>query len=267
MTTARFTRERPGRAAALAPPVCVNDPGDTQSARDQLVMEHVGLVKALAQRLAQRLPAQVELTDLVSVGVLGLIDAATRYRPSTGVPFDAFARRRVQGAMLDALRDLDWAPRSLRKLRRDLDAAIARLRHELHREPEDEEIARAMGLSDDEYRRSLDQVRSLELGALRQLEAPTPDGVSLIDICIDPGEGPEARVERAELRVYLGRALAELPERERQILALYYEEELTMAEIGQVIGVCESRVSQLRSLALSRLRVSLRTSLGLQQAA
>jgi RNA polymerase sigma factor for flagellar operon FliA len=234
---------------------------EERSTRDQLVLEHVGLVKALAQRLAQRLPAQVELTDLVSVGVLGLIDAATRYKASTGVPFDAFARRRVQGAMLDALRDLDWAPRSLRKMRRDLDGAIARLRHELKREPTDTEIAASMNLSEVEYDRLLDQVRSLELGALRQLDAPNQDGSSLLEMVIDPEEGPETRLERSELRGHLARALMELPERERQILALYYEEELTMAEIGAVIGVCESRVSQLRSLALSRLRVSLREAL------
>ncbi len=234
---------------------------EERSDRDQLVLEHVGLVKALAQRLAQRLPAQVELTDLVSVGVLGLIDAATRYKASTGVPFDAFARRRVQGAMLDALRDLDWAPRSLRKLRRDLDAAVAKLRHELKREPADAEIAEAMSLSEAEYDRLLDQVRSLELGALRQLDAPNQDGGSLLELVIDPDEGPEATLERTELRSHLAKALMELPERERQILALYYEEELTMAEIGAVIGVCESRVSQLRSLALSRLRVSLKESL------
>ncbi len=231
--------------------------------RDQLVLEHVGLVKTLAQRLVQRLPAQVEVNDLISVGVLGLIDAATRYKASTGVPFDAFARRRVQGAMLDALRDLDWAPRSLRKMRRDLDQAIARLRHELSREPNDEEIAAAMNLSEAEYEKVLDQVRSLELGAMRQLDATNQDGLSLIELCIDPEEGPETRLERAELREHLAKALVALPDRERQILALYYEEELTMAEIGAVIGVCESRVSQLRSLALSRLRVSLRESLGL----
>ena len=231
--------------------------------RDQLVLDHVGLVKALAQRLVQRLPAQVEVTDLISVGVLGLIDAATRYRPSTGVPFDAFARRRVQGAMLDALRDLDWAPRSLRKLRRDLDQTIARLRRDLGREPDDADIAGAMNLSQVEYERALDQVKSLELGALRQLDAPNQEGMSLIELCIDPDEGPEASLERSELRQHLARAQRELPDRERQILALYYEEELTMAEIGAVIGVCESRVSQLRSLALSRLRVSLRASLGL----
>lgn len=234
---------------------------EERSDRDQLVLEHVGLVKALAQRLAQRLPAQVELTDLVSVGVLGLIDAATRYKASTGVPFDAFARRRVQGAMLDALRDLDWAPRSLRKMRRDLDAAIAKLRHQLKREPADLEIAEAMNLSEVEYDRLLDQVRSLELGALRQLDAPNQDGSSLLELVIDPDEGPEATLERTELRAHLAKALMDLPERERQILALYYEEELTMAEIGAVIGVCESRVSQLRSLALSRLRVSLKESL------
>jgi RNA polymerase sigma factor for flagellar operon FliA len=122
--------------------------------RDQLVMEHVGLVKTLAQRLAQRLPAQVEMNDLVSVGVLGLIDAATRYKPSTGVPFDAFARRRVQGAMLDALRELDWAPRSLRRMRRDMDAAIATLRHRLGREPKEEEIADAMDLSPEAYEKA-----------------------------------------------------------------------------------------------------------------
>jgi len=264
MSTARMLRDD---APARRPPVDVASvriaPAGERSSRDQLVMDHVGLVKALAQRLAQRLPSQVELTDLVSVGVLGLIDAATRYKPSTGVPFDAFARRRVQGAMLDALRDLDWAPRSLRKLRRDLDASVGRLRHELGREPDEHEIAAAMHLSVPDYERALEQVRSLELGALRQLDAPTPEGTSLIELCIDPDEGPEARLERTELRAHLAKALAELPDRERQILALYYEEELTMAEISQVIGVCESRVSQLRSLALSRLRVSLRAALGL----
>ncbi len=231
--------------------------------RDQLVMEHVGLVKTMAQRLAQRLPSQVEMNDLMSVGVLGLIDAAGRYRPSSGVPFEAFARRRVHGAMLDALRDLDWAPRSLRKLRRDLDGTIARLRHELGREPAEAEIAAAMDLTEAEYSKALDQVRSLEVGALRQLEATSPEGTSLLELCMDPDEGPEARLERTELRQHLARALSELPDRERQILALYYEEELTMAEIGEVIGVCESRVSQLRSLAISRLRDSLRAALGL----
>jgi RNA polymerase sigma factor for flagellar operon FliA len=231
--------------------------------RDQLVLKHVGLVKALAQRLVQRLPAQVEVKDLISVGMLGLIDAAARYKASTGVPFNAFARRRVHGSMLDALRDLDWAPRSLRKRRRDLDQAVSRLRHELGREPNDDEIGTAMGLSPAEYDRALNQLKSLELGPVRLLDAPNQDGVSLIELCIDPGESPHVRLERTELRNYLVAALTQLPDRERQIVALYYEEEMTMAEIGVVLGVCESRVSQLCTIALARLRVSLRDSLRL----
>jgi RNA polymerase sigma factor for flagellar operon FliA len=231
------------------------------AARDRLVMAHVSLVRALAQRLAQRLPSQVELNELVSVGVLGLVEAANRYQPSLGVPFDAFARRRVHGAMLDALRDVDWAPRSLRRLRRDVDATIARLRHELGREPEEKEVADALQLSPAQYDRALEDLRALDLATVRQLETRGDDGESLLDVAIDPGEGAAAQLERKELRQHLANAIADLPERERQILALSYDEELTLAEIGQVLGVSESRVCQLRSLAISRLRTSLRTSL------
>ena len=233
--------------------------------RDQLVIDHVPLVKSMAQRLVQRLPSQVEMNDLISVGVLGLIDAAGRYKPTLGVPFDAFARRRVHGAMLDALRELDWAPRSLRRLRRDMDSTVANLRHTLGREPEESEIAAAMDLSPQEYDKALAQLRTLEIGSLRQLEAPAPDGTSLLELCVDPGEGAVAQLERKELREHLARAIEQLPERERHILALYYEQELTLAEIGEVIGVGESRVCQLRSLALSRLRTALRASLGIPE--
>jgi RNA polymerase sigma factor for flagellar operon FliA len=245
------------KTSALAPDL---------SDRDRLVMEHIGLVKTLAQRLAQRLPSQVEMNDLMGVGVLGLIDAAARYRASTGVPFDAFARRRVQGAMLDALRELDWAPRSLRRLRRDMDSAVATLRHRLGREPKEEEIAGAMDLSLAGYEKALEQLRTLEIGSVRQLDAPTADGTPLIELCMDPSESAVTQLERKELKQHLATAIQELPERERQILALYYQDELTLAEIGEVIGVCESRVSQLRSLAISRLRTLLRSSLGLQEA-
>jgi RNA polymerase sigma factor for flagellar operon FliA len=229
-------------------------------------MEHVPLVKTMAQRLAQRLPSQVEVSDLVSVGVLGLIDAAGRYKPASGVPFDAFARRRVHGAMLDSLRELDWAPRSLRRLRREVDSAVGALRRTLAREPEEAEIAVEMGLSLADYEKTLEQLRTLDIGAIRSLDAPNEDGTSRIELCVDPSEGIGAQLERKELRAHLARAIEQLPERERQILALYFEEELTLAEIGRVIGVGESRVSQLRSLALSRLRTHLRQSLGLEPA-
>jgi RNA polymerase sigma factor for flagellar operon FliA len=230
-------------------------------ARDRLVMAHVSLVKVLAQRLAQRLPAQVEFNELISVGVLGLVEAANRYQPTLGVPFDAFARRRIHGAMLDALRNLDWAPRSMRRLRRDLDSTIARLRHELGREPNEAEIAEAMNFTGAQFDKAMEQLRTLEAATIRPLDAIGPDGESLLDVAVDPEEGPAAQLERGELRRRLARAIQDLPERERQILALSYEEELTLAEISKVIGVSESRVCQLRTLAVSRLRTSLSAGL------
>ncbi len=236
------------------------EPVEDMTTRDKLVMEHVGLVKALANRLAHRLPSQVEVSELISVGVLGLIDAAGRFKPSLGVPFDAFARRRIQGAMLDMLRDLDWASRSVRKQRRDVDSAMARLRAELGREPESAELAQAMGVSEAEYDRMLDQLRSAELASIRQASTDE-EGQSLIDIAVDLSEGPHQRLERRELRELLAKAIMQLPERERQILAFYYEQELTLAEIGQVIGVGESRVSQLRTQAIARLRSIMQTAL------
>lgn len=232
--------------------------------RNRLVVEHVGLVKALAARLAQRVPSQVEVGDLVSAGMIGLIDAAGRYRPALGVPFDAFARRRVHGAMLDSLRDLDWAPRSVRKMRRDIDATIARLRHELGHEPKEAEIARALNVSEPAYDRMLDQIKAVDFGTIRQLDGHSGDR-PMLDVAIDPCEGAHVRIERAELKQHLARAIAELPERERQILSLYYDEELTLAEIGAVIGVGESRVSQLRTQAIARLRARLRETLQLTE--
>ena len=222
-------------------------------------MSHLWLVRVLAQRLAQRLPREVELGELVSVGVLGLIEAAGRYQPALGVPFDAFARRRIHGAMLDALRHLDWAPRSVRRLRRELDSTVSRLRHELAREPLDAEIAGAMNLTAAQFDQAVDKLRTLELVHLPPLDAAGPDGESLLQVSADPNDGPAAQFERRELRDQLARAIDELPSRERKILLLSYGRELTLAEIGSVLGVSESRVCQLRSLALSRLRATMGT--------
>lgn len=232
--------------------------------RDELVMAHVGLVKVMASRLAHRLPPQVEVSELVSVGVLGLIDAAGRFKPSLGVPFSAFARRRIHGAMLDSLRGLDWAPRAVRKLRRDVDGAIAAVRRNVGREPAAAEIAAELGVAEAEYDRMLDQLRSAELATIRQHN--TGDGRAALEVEIDSAEWPSARLERQELRELLAGAVAELPERERHILALYYEEELTLAEIGEVIGVGESRVSQLRTQAIARLRAALGAALARKDA-
>jgi RNA polymerase sigma factor for flagellar operon FliA len=231
---------------------------------NQLVLAHVGLVKALAARLAQRVPSHIELNELVSVGMMGLVEAARRFEPALGVPFDAFARRRVHGAMVDSLRGMDWAPRSVRRMRRDVDSTIAKVRHHINREPTDLEIASALSVTEKDYRRMLDQIRAVDLAAIRQLESG-PDEQSLLDVAFDPEDGPHVRLERAEMREHLARAILQIPPRERQILSLYYEHELTLAEIGEVIGVGESRVSQLRTQAIARLRSRLRETLQLSE--
>lgn len=226
---------------------------ESKARRDQLVLEHLSLVRMLASRLSRRLPSHVDGTELVGVGVMGLVDAAGRYEPSTGVPFDAFARQRIHGAMLDALRRLDRAPRAVRRQQRTLETILSKLRQSLGREPETEEVAREMGLSLDDYDRLLDQLQAAEVATMSR--AGGPDGErSLIDIALDSREGPYAQLERRELHARLVRALRALPDRERQIIALYYDDELTLAEIGKVFDIGASRVSQLRTQAIARLR-------------
>lgn len=222
--------------------------------RDQLVLEHLSLVRMLANRLSRRLPSHVDNGELMGVGVMGLVDAAGRYQPSTGVPFDAFARQRIHGAMLDALRRMDRAPRAVRRQQRTLETVLSQLRQRLGREPEVEEVAAAMGLALDDYFHLLDELRSAELASLSRVSGAEGDGRSLLDFALDAAEGPHAQLERRELKARLVNALKELPERERQILALYYEEEMTLAEIGQVFDVGASRISQLRAQAIVRLR-------------
>ena len=233
----------------------------TTPIRDELVIEHVDLVKAVANRLARRLPSSVETVDLTSVGMLGLIDAAGRYRPSLGVPFDAFASKRVLGAMLDELRSLDRAPRSLRHFGREVEPALGRLRSELKREPTEAETATAVGMSEDEYWKATEQLRGAEL-RMRELDRADDQGEPLIALRVSDDERPDVQLERSQMRQVLAHALGCLPERERTVVSLYYEQELTLKEIGKVIGVSESRVCQLRTLAVSRVRVIMRETLG-----
>jgi len=237
--------------------------GDAE-ARNQLILSYAPMVQYLASRKARSIPAHCEVDDLVSCGLMGLVAAVDRFDPTRGATFEQFAWTRVNGAIVDELRRLDWAPRSVRRMRRDVDGAISRVRHELNREPTDLEIAQALAVSEPEYHRMLDQIRAVDLAAIRQLESG-PDEQSLLDVAFDPEEGPHARLERAEMREHLARAILEIPARERHILSLYYEHELTLAEIGEVIGVGESRVSQLRTQAIARLRSRLRESLQMSE--
>lgn len=227
--------------------------------RDRLVINHLALVRKVAVGLVRRLPAQVEMNELIGEGVVGLLDAARRYKPASGVPFEAFAARRVRGSMLDALRAVDTASRRTRRLERSLKSARTELRQALGREPLDHEVAGAMGLSRQAYVRASRQVERAENSGFVAFEEAFGDDQRALARaigCIE--EGPDVELERAEERAELRRAVGRLPERERKVLALYYEDDLTMAEIARAMGLSESRISQLRSLALSRLRASMK---------
>jgi RNA polymerase sigma factor FliA len=226
----------------------------TLAEREVFIIEHLSLIKHVAHRVATHLPASVEIGDLVNAGVLGLLDAVDKFEPDRGVKFKTYAELRVRGAIIDSLRDLDWAPRSLRRKGRDLDRVYGDLEQKLGRSATCEEVAEALGGTLEELHALLDQLNGLTIGsfddAFHQDDSEAP-----INYYPDDGSNdPHTRFETTELAKHLGDAIQTLPEKERLVLSLYYYEELTMKEIGGVLGVNESRVSQLHSKATLKLR-------------
>lgn len=225
--------------------------------RDQLIEKHLVVVKYVAARIAGRLPSHLRLDDLYSAGLLGFLDAVEDYDPARGVDFPVYASPRIRGAIFDELRRLDCVPRRVRRRIREAERAIGNLNQRFDREPTDEEIATEMGIGVEEYRRLLG-----EGVTLLSLDAPSPrhaDGPAPVDTLEDPASpDPLYALEAGERRRLLGGFIERLPSRERQVLALYYYEELTMQEVGKAMGVTESRVSQLHSSAVLRLRAALR---------
>lgn len=214
--------------------------------RDRLITEHIDMARRIAQRIGRRVPDWIRHEDLIAAALLGLADAADRFDAARGGPFVAFAEPRIRGAVLDELRRGDIMPRRVRATARRVGEAMREVERKIGREPEDEEVARELGVSVEVYRGELEQlthVRLIELPALDEGEAPTPS--------------PDDEAARAELRAGLERALATLPERDRLLLALYYLEELSYSEIGHVLGVSESRICQLHGRAVARLRTAL----------
>jgi RNA polymerase sigma factor for flagellar operon FliA len=242
-----------------------------QDLRDRLILTYAPLVKYVAGRLGAGLPAHVDESDLVSYGLLGLIDAIERYDPDRDVKFETYAISRIRGAIIDELRSLDWVPRSVRARAREIEKAIAVLEAQLMRAPNDEEIATKLGLTEEELDESLLEISRSSIAALDELWAsPTGSGdaIALVDTVEDPhAPEPGGEMEATELKELIGEAIAALPEREKLVITLYYYEELTLREIGEVLGVTESRVSQLHTKAILRLKarlaaVSARASLG-----
>ena len=228
--------------------------------RDRLILTYAPLVKFVAGRLGSNLPAHVDDQDLVSYGLLGLIGAIERYDPGREIKFETYAIARIKGAIIDELRSLDWVPRSVRARAREIERAIVELERGLMRAPTDAEIAGKVGISEDELEKSLSDISRSSMAALDELWSPqgASDQVALIDTIEDTsGPDPEFSLEQTELNDSLAEAIARLPEREKLVVTLYYYEELTLREIGEVLGVTESRVSQLHTKAVLRLKARL----------
>lgn len=228
----------------------------TPQDREALIETHLSQVKLIADRLAAKLPPSVDRDDLIGAGVLGLLDAAGKFDPARGVRFKTYAEMRIRGAMLDSLRDLDWAPRTMRQRARELEAAAKRIEQEKGRMAEEEELAAALGLSVADYQALLNDLRGLNVTDLDD-DDETTAGARARQALDDPERAPLAEYERAEMRDLLAGQIDRLPPRERQVVALYYVEELTMKEIGAVLKLTESRVSQIHTQAMIHLRAAL----------
>ncbi len=232
-----------------------------QGLRDRLILTYAPLVKYVAGRIGSGLPAHVDEGDLVSYGLLGLIGAIERFDPQRDIKFETYAIARIKGAIIDELRALDWVPRSVRSRAREIERAIADLEAKLGRAPTDEEIATKVGISTSDLEDSLTEISRSSIAALDELWTVSGEGgdqVSLLDT-IEDIEGPDPQLEltQTETKEALGEAIARLPEREKLVVTLYYYEELTLREIGEVLGVTESRVSQLHTKAILRLKAHL----------
>jgi RNA polymerase sigma factor for flagellar operon FliA len=234
--------------------------GDS-GARERLVVAYSPLVKFVAGRLGAGLPSHVDDADLISYGLMGLIGAIERFDPERGIKFETFAMTRIRGAIIDELRSLDWVPRSVRSRAREIEAAQTNLEHELQRAPTEEELAEKLGIEVEELQTSLLEIANSSVYALDELwtvSDSSGDQVSLLDTISDPrADDPQEYLATSEIKDRLTEAVASLPEREQLVVALYYYENLTLREIGEVLGVTESRVSQLHTKAVMRLKSGL----------
>ena len=226
-----------------------------QSDRDQLIIYYSPLVKYVAGRVAAGLPQSVDQADLVSYGMFGLIDAITKFDPGRGYKFETYAISRVKGAILDELRSIDWVPRSVRSKAKSVERAMLKLEANLHRSPTDAEIADELDISLDQLNGMYNQISSLGIVALDEmLSFNGSESLTFGDTLADRSDGPGGVYERVEMRQLLADAINRMTEREKIVLTLYYYENMTLAEIGGVLGVTESRVCQIHTKAVMQLK-------------
>jgi RNA polymerase sigma factor for flagellar operon FliA len=233
------------------------DPYEHSPVSEEVLREHLPMVRFLALRIRERLPQQVEMEDLISAGVVGLMDAMQKFDPEKKVQFRTYAQFRVRGAMLDSLRALDWGPRDLRRKGRAVEESIRSLSAKLGKAPTESEVAKEMGLDLNAYQQLLGELSGLELSSLNATPGEDAGVEALALLPAGPEDDPFLQCQSNEMRRLLAQAIEDLPERERTVLTLYYYEELTMREVGATLGVVESRISQLHSSAMARLRVAL----------
>ena len=222
--------------------------------RERLILKHLPQVRLIARRIHERLPESVNLDDLISTGTLGLIAAIDRFDARHNVKLKTYAEYKIRGAILDSLRGLDWAPRQQRKRSKMIEAAISAAEQRLHRAPSEDEIATQLHLTLDEYHEWLVDIRGVNLGSL-EVASPDEENRSLLKYISDDEENwPSRLLERSELQHLLADAIDRIPRTERTVITLYYHEELTLREISKIVNLHESRVSQLKSQAILRLR-------------
>lgn len=227
--------------------------------RDRVVLDHLPLVKAIAIRVHENLPVHVDLDDLVHAGVLGLFDAATKFNPDKQVAFSSYAKHRIKGAILDSLRQLDWASRDLRRRHKQVEAATRELATELQRTPTEAEIAERLGIDVERWRQMMIELHNVGLvsadtRATEHEDLPAPEYPSA------PDTQPDHICAREQLRLMLDKAMTALPARYKQVVMLYYTNEMTMKEIGGILGINESRVSQIHKSALEKMSAALQTA-------
>jgi RNA polymerase sigma factor for flagellar operon FliA len=249
------TIEQAARTAQLANPYARRlAAGISADEREQLILDHLPQVRLIARRIHDRLPESVSLDDLVSTGIVGLISAIDHFESSHNVKLKTYAEYKIRGAILDNLRGLDWAPRQQRKRSKQIEAAISKAEQRLKRCPSEEEIAKELGLSIEEYHVWLIEIRGLNLGSLENA-SDDEDGRDLLKFVSDKAEEwPSHLLERSELQKLLAESIARMPDVEKTVLSFYYYEELTLREISKILKLHESRISQIKSQAILRLR-------------
>jgi RNA polymerase sigma factor for flagellar operon FliA len=258
-TSGTLHSRTPAKAADQGAQLAIAQQSAKMARRDRVVLEHLPLVKAIAIRVHENLPVHVDVDDLVHAGILGLFDAAGKYNPDKQVAFSSYAKHRIKGAILDSLRQLDWASRDMRRRHKQVEAATRELAATLQRNPTEAEVAKKLGMDEERWRNMMLDLRNVGLVSA-STRSNENDDLPAPDFPSKPETHPDSICSHEQLRSVLSVAMKALPERYQKVVSLYYTAEMTMKEIGGILGINESRVSQIHKAALEKMQVVLQTN-------